>query len=91
MSELLTGAPRKKMRAECLPTRVKKAYIASWSSGVLASLSHWKSRVRIPSKLPRTQFDMLRLRYLLNAIDKTERRLAAWTDSQPQYASLAQR
>ena len=27
-------------------------YIASWSSGVLASLSHWRSRVRSPSKLP---------------------------------------
>ena len=26
--------------------------IASWSSGVLASLSHWRSRVQIPSKLP---------------------------------------
>ena len=27
-------------------------YIASQRSGVLASLSHWKSRVQIPSKLP---------------------------------------
>ena len=63
------------MRAECLPTRVKKVYIASWSSGVLASLSHWRSRVRSPSKLPRTQFDMLRFQFLLNAIDKAERRL----------------
>lgn len=30
----------------------RKAHIASWSSGVLASLSHWRSRVQIPSKLP---------------------------------------
>ena len=27
MPELLAGAPGKKMRAECLPTRVKQAYM----------------------------------------------------------------
>ena len=59
MPEILTGALGKKMRAECSPTRVKMANIASWSSGVLASLSHWRSRVRFPSKLPKVDSQYL--------------------------------
>lgn len=91
MLELLTGAPGKKMRAECSPTRVKKAYI--WHRSSVAQntrLSLWRSRVRVPSVSPRTKFDMLRFQFLLNAIDKAEKTLGVSDRRIRKYGVLAQ-
>ena len=47
MPELLAGAPGKKKRAECLPTRVKQAYMGPWRNWERNSLARKTCRLFI--------------------------------------------
>ena len=52
MPELLAGAPGKRMRAECLPARVKKANMLPWTSRLSYGPFKAKTGVRIPLGVP---------------------------------------